>query len=178
VQGCELNLYQKRPIEKARIKRILIRATNWVGDAVMTLPALDAVRENFPGAHITVLAKPWVAPIFQNHPAVDHVLVYDKGNTAKAAFVEMFRITRLIREERFDLAILFQNAFEAALLAFVGRVKQRVGYRTDGRGFMLTHGVPRSEQVLEHSSGGVLLCDFACHGLARRREGSGTSYQR
>ncbi|MCF8127107.1 MAG: lipopolysaccharide heptosyltransferase II [Deltaproteobacteria bacterium] len=140
--------YQKRPIEKARIKRILIRATNWVGDAVMTLPALEAVRENFPGAHITVLAKPWVAPIFEDHPAVDHVLVYDKGNTTRAALVGMLRVTRLIREERFDLAILFQNAFEAALLAFVGRVKQRVGYGTDGRGFMLTHGVPRSEQVL------------------------------
>jgi len=143
-----LDLYQNRPIEKARIKRILIRSTNWVGDAVMTLPALAAVRENFPGAHLTVLAKPWVAPIFEDHPAVDHVLVYEKGNTARAAFSEMLRVTRLIRKERFDLAILFQNAFEAALLAFVGRVKQRVGYGTDGRGFMLTHGVPRSAQVL------------------------------
>ncbi len=141
-------MYQNRPIEKARVKRILIRATNWVGDAVMTLPALEAVRENFPGGHITVLAKPWVAPIFEDHPAVDHVLVYEKGNTSRAAFARMLGITRLIRKERFDLAILFQNAFEAALLPFAGRVKQRVGYRTDGRGFMLTHGVPRSEQVL------------------------------
>ena len=52
----------------------------------MTLPALEAVRENFPGAHITVLAKPWVAPIFEDHPAVDHVLVYDKGNTSRDRF--------------------------------------------------------------------------------------------
>ncbi len=137
-----------RRIEKSGIARILIRATNWVGDAVMTLPALEAVRENFPTSHITVLAKPWVAPLFENHPAVDKVLVFDKGNGARAGFVEMLRVSRLIRKERFDLAILFQNAFEAALLAFVGRVRSRVGYKTDGRGFMLTHGVPRTEEVL------------------------------
>ena len=137
-----------RGIEKSQVQRILIRATNWVGDAIMTLPALEAVRENFPSSHITVLAKPWVAPIFEHHPAVDRVLAFDKGNGARAGFVEMLRISRIIRKERFDLAILFQNAFEAALLTFLGRVKQRVGYKTDGRGLMLTHGVSRTEKVL------------------------------
>ena len=139
---------QKISIEKAQVQRILIRATNWVGDAIMTLPALEAVRENFPTSHITVLAKPWVAPLFENHPAINRVLVFDKGNGAKAGFVEMLRVSRLIRKERFDLAILFQNAFEAALVAFLGRVKLRIGYKTDGRGFMLTHGVSRTEKVL------------------------------
>lgn len=135
-------------IEKAQVQRILIRATNWVGDAIMTLPALESVRENFPGAHITVLAKPWVAPIFEHHPAVDRVLVFDKGKGARDGFLEMLRMSRTIRKGRFDLAILFQNAFEAALLAFLGRVKLRVGYKTDGRSVMLTHGVSRTEKVL------------------------------
>jgi len=130
------------------VQRILIRATNWVGDAIMTLPALEAVRENFPGRHITVLAKPWVAPIFEHHPAVDRVLVFDKGKGAKAGFVEMLKMSRIIYKERFDLAILFQNAFEAALLAFLGRIKLRVGYKTDGRSFMLTHGVSLNQKVL------------------------------
>ncbi|MCP4577597.1 MAG: lipopolysaccharide heptosyltransferase II [Deltaproteobacteria bacterium] len=143
-----MTLYQSRGIEKAQVKRILIRATNWVGDAVMTLPALEAVREDFPGRHITVLAKPWVAPVFEHHPAVDRVLVFDKGKGARAGFVEMLRMSRFIYKERFDLAILFQNAFEAALLAFLGRVKLRVGYKTDGRGFMLTHGVSLNQKVL------------------------------
>lgn len=137
-----------KKIEKTQVKRILIRATNWVGDAVMTLPALEAVRGNFPSSHITVLAKPWVAPLFDHHPAVNGVMVFDKGKGAKAGFVEMFRVIRLIRKQRFDLAILFQNAFEAALLAFLGGVKHRVGYKTDGRGFLLTHGVARTNPVL------------------------------
>lgn len=143
-----MKFHRNKTIDKARVQRILIRATNWVGDAVMTLPALEAVRENFPGAHITVLSKPWVAPLFENHPAVDGVMVFDKGNGFREGLVEVLRVSRIIGKERFDLAILFQNAFEAALLVFMGRVKRRVGYRTDGRGFMLTHGVPRSEKVL------------------------------
>ena len=130
------------------MRRILIRATNWVGDAIMTLPALEAVRENFPGRYVAVLAKPWVAPLFENHPAVDRVFVFDKGSGKLSGFSEIWRVSRLIRREHFDLAILFQNAFEAALLAFMGRVKNRVGYKSDGRGFMLTHGVLRDEKVL------------------------------
>jgi heptosyltransferase-2 len=135
-------------IEKAGIHRILVRSTNWVGDAIMTLPALEAVRENFPGRHIAVLAKPWVAQLFTNHPAVDQVIVFDKGRRKREAIKEIARITRIIRKEHFDLAILFQNAFEAALLAFLGGVRHRVGYKTDGRGFLMTQGVPRNEEIL------------------------------
>ena len=142
-----MKVFRGNNMEESRIERILIRATNWVGDAIMTLPALEAVRENFPGRHITVLAKPWVAPLFEHHPAVDRVLVFDKGEGARAGFVEMLRMSRIIRKERFDLAILFQNAFEAALLAYLGRVKWRVGYKTDGRSFMLTHGVSLNQKV-------------------------------
>ena len=143
-----LKVVRDKKIKKGDIERILIRATNWVGDAIMTLPALEAVRENFPGGHITVLAKPWVAPLFENHPAVDRVMVFDKGTGSRAGFLAIFKTSRILRKERFDLAILFQNAFEAALLVFLGRVKLRVGYKTDGRSLLLTHGVSRTEKVL------------------------------
>ncbi len=144
-----MTFFSSEEIEKARVKRILIRATNWVGDAVMTLPALEAVRENFPAGRITVLAKPWVAPIFDHHPAVNEVLVFDKGKGPRAGFLEMNRLIGILRKQQFDLAILFQNAFEAAFLAFLGGVKQRVGYKTDGRSFLLTHGIPRTDRVLQ-----------------------------
>jgi heptosyltransferase II len=144
-----LKLLAREKIDKAKIKRILIRATNWVGDAVMTLPALEAVKENFPSASITVLAKPWVQPIFSKHPAVDRILTFRKGEGAFTGLSEMIRAIWLIRKERFDLAILFQNAFEAALLAYMGGVKYRIGYRTDGRGFLLTHGIMPSDEVLK-----------------------------
>jgi heptosyltransferase-2 len=142
-------LLVRKKIDKAKVKRILIRATNWVGDAVMTLPALEAVKDNFPSAFITVLAKPWVEPIFRKHPAVDRILTFKKGEGMFTDPGEMIRAIRLIRKGRFDLAILFQNAFEAALLAYMGGVKYRIGYGTDGRGFLLTHKIIPSDEVLK-----------------------------
>ncbi len=139
----------KRHIDKSMIKRILVRATNWVGDAVMSLPALEAVRANFPSSSLTVLAKPWVLPLFEGHPMVDQVVPFDKGEGGFTGLGEMARVIRLIRKKRFDLAILFQNAFEAALLAYLGGIRFRVGYRTDGRGPLLTHGVIRDNKVLK-----------------------------
>lgn len=114
----------------------------------MTLPALDRVRENFPKSHITILARPWVAPLFQDHPSVDRVILYEKGRGLLGDLIEIFRMIRCIRKEAFDLAICFQNAFDAALLAYLGGVKFRLGYNTDKRGFLLTHRVIRKEAVL------------------------------
>lgn len=144
-----LRVIGKKQIEKSEIRNILVRATNWVGDAVMTLPALEAVRENFPSSSITVLAKPWVVPLFENHPVVDRVLAFNKGQGLLAALGEMIRIIKLIRKSNFDLAIIFQNAFEAALLTCLGGVGFRLGYNTDGRGLLLTHRVIRTEEVLK-----------------------------
>jgi len=136
-----------RPLDKSNINNILIRSTNWVGDAVMTLPALEAVRENFPESRITVLARPWVAPVFENHPAVNNILIYNRRDGLKTNVSEFFHITNLVRKNRYDLTVLFQNAFEAALIAYLGGVKSRLGFDSDGRGFLLTHGIKRSSEV-------------------------------
>lgn len=137
----------KLPIDKSKIKRILVRMTNWVGDAVMTLPALEAVRENFPGSGITVLARPWVVPLVENHPAVDAALPFTKSRGYPWDLAETLRMARQIRQGAFDLAILFQNAFEAAFLVRVGGVKYRVGYNTQGRGLLLSHSVIKDEEI-------------------------------
>jgi heptosyltransferase-2 len=136
-----------RPLKKSNINNILIRATNWVGDAVMTLPALEAVRENFQSASITVLARPWVAPLFENHPAVNNILIYNKHDGLTKNLSEFFHVINMIRKNKYDLAVLFQNAFEAALLAYLGRVTYRLGFDSDGRGFLLTHGIKRSSEI-------------------------------
>jgi heptosyltransferase II len=137
------------PIDKSKIRRILIRATNWVGDAVMSMPAFEAVSENFPESHITVLARPWVAPLYESHPAANEVIPYKRGYGYWEDSSEFLKVIRTLRALRFDMAVLFQNAFEAALIARLAGIKIRVGYNTDGRGFLLSHSVVRGKEVLK-----------------------------
>jgi heptosyltransferase-2 len=137
-----------KPIEKSKIHRILIRTTNWVGDLVMTTPAIEAVRANFPESTLAVLARPWVTPLLENHPAVNHVLPLQTGNGFISHTVEIIKTAGLLRKMKFDLAVIFQNAFEAALLAYLGGIRFRIGYNTDSRGFLLSHSVIRDGEVL------------------------------
>jgi heptosyltransferase-2 len=125
------------------IKRILVRAVNWLGDAVLTTPAIDAIRSSFPSSRITLLATPLVAELLSPHDRIDEVLIYDKEG-CHAGLGGRLRLAGELRARRFDLAILLQNAFDAALIAWLARIPLRIGYRTDGRGFLLSHGSPLS----------------------------------
>jgi len=118
-------------------ENILVRATNWVGDAVMSLPALRMLRQRFPGARITILARPWVADLYAREAFADRVIHYLPGKLSSR-----LRQAWALRGERFDAAILLQNAFDAALVALVGGIPQRIGYARDGRSFLLTTAVP------------------------------------
>lgn len=123
-----------------RIGKIFIRSTNWIGDAVMTTPALAAVRAAFPAAEVVVAANPVVAELLRHHPACDRLLRYDKKGV-HGGLGGLLRFCREIRRERFDLAILFQNAIEAAIMTTLARIPRRAGYTTDGRALLLTHRV-------------------------------------
>jgi heptosyltransferase-2 len=138
-----------KEIDKSKITRILIRGTNWVGDVVMAMPALEAVRANFPEGHLSVLARPWVMPLFENHPAVDEVLPLHTGKGGLSDLKAVVEAVRLVRSRRYDLAVLFQNAFQAALISYLSGIEIRVGYNTDGRGFLLSHAVPRDPEVMK-----------------------------
>jgi heptosyltransferase-2 len=130
----------QQKIEPENIKHILIRAANWVGDAVMSTPMIRAVRMNFPSAEVSILAKPWVAPVFENNPDIDHILIYDAGGCHRG-WQGILRLSASLKN-RFDMAVLVQNAFEAALISYLAGIPHRVGYDTDGRTLLLTHPVP------------------------------------
>jgi heptosyltransferase-2 len=112
--------------------KLLIRATNWVGDAIMALPALRAVRTRFPEAEITILAKPYVAFIYKNQRVCDNMMFVDYKRD----------LVSEIREQKFDKALLLQNAFEAAWFAWRAGIPERIGYARDGRSLFLTKAVP------------------------------------
>jgi len=115
-----------------------VRGVNWVGDAVMTIPALRELRRVLPHAHITLATRSWAEGLFADADFLDDLLIYNRGSRDMRAVI---RQTREWRRRRFDLAVLFQNAFEAALIASAARVPVRIGYATDGRRALLTHPV-------------------------------------
>ncbi len=112
--------------------KILIRATNWVGDAIMALPALRAARSRFPQAEITILARPYVAFIYKDQQVCDNMMFVDYKRDMVGE----------IREQKFDKALLLQNAFEAAWFAWRAGIPERIGYARDGRSLLLTKAVP------------------------------------
>ncbi|MCF8031753.1 MAG: lipopolysaccharide heptosyltransferase II [Desulfarculaceae bacterium] len=164
-----------RRLDPSAPRRILVRATNWVGDAVMTLPALAALHRACPQADIEVLARPWAGAVYAAVPGVSRVLAYDKDG-AHAGAGGLLRLAGELRARRYDWALLLQNAFEAALLARLARVPTRLGYARDGRGFLLSHAVklaPKFRQVHETSyylyilrQAGLLTSDPPAGGVA------------
>jgi heptosyltransferase II len=127
-------------VDREPIKRILVRGPNWLGDAVMCEPTLRGLRRLFPDAQIALLVKPAVADLFAGHPALTRVLTYDtKGR--HAGLSGKWALAGQLRRQGFDLAVLFQNAFEAAFLTFLAGVPRRYGYATDGRSLLLSDPV-------------------------------------
>jgi len=131
--------------------KILIRATNWVGDAVMSLPALREVRAKFPDAQIAILARPYVADLYREQGIADELIAYDT-NGEQAGFSGREKLVSELRKEKFDLALLLQNAFDAAWIAWRAGISQRIGYNRDGRGILLTKRIkpPKPGEIPPH----------------------------
>lgn len=114
----------------------------------MSLPAIRAIRGILPHAHLAVIARPWVADLYARESAIDRVISYTaaKGLHAKREFAGR------LREERFDAAILLQNAFDAALLTWMAGIPERIGYNRDGRRLLLTQpiAVPEPGDIPRH----------------------------
>jgi heptosyltransferase-2 len=125
--------------------KILIRATNWVGDAILALPALRAVRERFPDAGIAIVAPPYVADIYRDQEICNQLVPYDRKGL-HAGFVGRERLASELRAQKFDVALLLQNAFDAAWLAWRANIPERIGYARDARSFLLTKAVPLPRQ--------------------------------
>ena len=130
-----------KAFDPGSVRRLLIRGTNWVGDSILSLPALKRARLEFPQAKITLLVLPWVAGIYEGCTAVDDIWLYDRQGLHRGLSGKR-RLIRELRERRFDAALLFQNAFEAAVLTRLAEIPVRAGYDRDGRGWLLSHKVP------------------------------------
>src|SRR5215207_3556282 len=114
--------------------RLLIRMPNWLGDAVMALPAAAAIRAAYPSTHIAVAAIPAVAPMFEERHAIlpQEVVVVEKHNEAER-----------LRPGRYDTVILLPNSVRTAWVARQSGIAHRWGYAAGARRLLLTRAVPR-----------------------------------
>ncbi len=124
------------------MQRLLVRATNWLGDAVMSIPALREIGRAHQGWHVTILALPWVAALYSEEPYCSEIVVYERDREHRG-LMGRERLAKALRGRGFDRAILLQNAFDAAWIAWRAAIPERIGFDTDGRGLLLTDRVPR-----------------------------------
>jgi lipopolysaccharide heptosyltransferase II len=115
-------------------KRVLLRAPNWLGDAVMAMPAMTALRAAFRDRTLILAAAPSIAPLFQEITPVapDEVLTLERTTEAAA-----------LRNARTDLVVLFPNSFRTAWVCRQAGIRNRWGYRAHGRSLLLTRGISR-----------------------------------
>jgi heptosyltransferase II len=123
----------------AAFERISIRATNWLGDAVMSLPAIRVIRQVCPRAEIAVVAQPAVAELYARESSINRVIPCPPAKS----LADRRDFAAGLREERFDAAFLLPNSFDAALTAWLARIPERIGYARDGRRWLLTRAIPR-----------------------------------
>ncbi len=139
--------------EEPEPKKILIRGVNWIGDAVLTTPAIKALRRAFPDAYISLLVRARVSEIFEGNPDINEIILYEDGfNTIQGKT----KLAGLLRTKKFDMAILLQNAFDAALIAWLGRIPERIGYSRDWRRPLLTKAVPVRRKVQSSENKNIL----------------------
>lgn len=124
----------------------------------MSLPALAAIRDRFPKAHIAVLARPWVAGLYRHEPFADEIIPYQPAKPRRGslwqAWQERLNVAATLREGGFDCALLLQNAFDAALVTALAGIPERIGYARDMRSPLLTRPIeaPRAGSIPEHES--------------------------
>ncbi|MBI5685097.1 MAG: lipopolysaccharide heptosyltransferase II [Verrucomicrobia bacterium] len=122
------------------LRRILIRSTNWLGDAVMTMPAIQRLKQAHPQAQLAILTGPKLADLWRLHPDASEVIVHEPSN---CPFV-LLRQARELRRGNFDAAVIFPNSWRSALSVWLAGIPRRVGFRGHARAWMLTDALEES----------------------------------
>jgi heptosyltransferase-2 len=119
-------------------KRVLVVLPNWVGDVALATPALRAIREHYPDAHIGYLMRPYVREVLEPCGWSDEVFFWSASKNKAKRQHDFLRLAKEVRQRQFEVVLLMSNAFRAALLARLAGIKVRIGYSRDGRSLLLT----------------------------------------
>lgn len=129
------------------MKRILVVNVNWLGDAIMTTPALKGIKEKFPKSFLAIMAPERVKDVFSNNPYVDEFIIFDEKTTHKSLSAKLNFITQ-IRKKRFDTVFLIHRSFTRALICFFAGIKTRIGYKRPKNIFIINRPImPHSKNI-------------------------------
>ena len=133
-------------------KRILVTKLGAVGDLVLAVPSFRMLRKRFPSAHISLLVESKLISLVERCPYLDELIAFDRSNQ-KGQWQRLLILGKRLKQRGFDISIDLQNNWKTHLLAFLGRIPKRYGYKRGRAGFLLTHPITfwdRSLGPVEH----------------------------
>jgi len=131
-----------------RVNRILVRGVNWVGDTILTYPAVEGLKALFPKSHLAVLVPNHLNDLWRTFPLVDEVIPFGMKR-GKASFREDLGLALSLRKRGFHLSVIFPRSFRSAFQIYLAGIPVRIGYQDEVRSLFLTHGIPRTREILQ-----------------------------
>ncbi len=119
------------------MKRILIVNVNWLGDALFSTPAIRAIKNRYPDCFLACMVVPRVKEALERNPYLDELIIFDERLVHRSFWAKVKFIFQL-REKKIDTVILFHRSFTRALICHLAGIKERIGYYTKKRSWLLT----------------------------------------
>jgi heptosyltransferase-2 len=131
----------------SQVNRILIRGVNWVGDTVLSYPAVQQLKTLFPKSHLAILIPSYLVDLWKTFPYVDEIIPFQKKEGIGSIWEDL-NLSQSLKERNFDLAVILPRSFRSAFHIFLARIPIRIGYQSEGRSLFLTHGIRRTKEIL------------------------------
>jgi heptosyltransferase-2 len=130
-----------------QISRILVRGVNWVGDTILTYPTVQTLKTLYPDSHLAILVAEHLVDLWRTFPYVDEIITFQRKK-GPGSFWEDLNLSQSIKKRKFDLAVILPRSFRSAFQIYLSGIPVRVGYESGVQSFLLTQGIPRTEDVL------------------------------
>ena len=131
----------------SQVNRILVRGVNWVGDTVLSYPAVQELKTLFPKSHLAILIPSYLVDLWKTFPYVDEIIPFQKKEGIGSIWEDL-NLSQSLKERNFDLAVILPRSFRSAFHIFLARIPIRIGYQSEGRSLFLTHGIRRTKEIL------------------------------
>jgi heptosyltransferase-2 len=130
-----------------QVKRILVRGVNWVGDNILAYPTVQQLKHLFPQSHLAILIADHLVDLWKTFPYIDEIIPFQAQEGLGSIWVDL-KLGYFLKKKNFDLALILPRSFRSTFQIYLARIPIRIGYQGEGRSLFLTHGIPRTKEVL------------------------------